>query len=1269
MASAPFVRKPIQEFLLKPESKMVYPKVIDGSHKRKMDRNSPENTVEEGQQKKYRYDEHSRHLTTFPQKNKLGTASVGVSGFVVEKITGISRNGRICWIAYGANIEVMSVVTGAKVSCYNFQHTLRSLTLSITCVAEINVPDVNTTVLAIGFETSAFDGVLCLFSVQGSRPIQLISIDDGIVSCTEIQVSHLNNILSRFDGCLAVGTVSGKIVLVNVNLLLFRSSLFANQNILCHVEPSPCTIVPAEISPEASERIFEQTIREKVFFGVEIFSVQDSSAIVSILDLQEIMMLAAGCLDGSLILYNLQKLEAIHRAYPPKKDCPLMKLASIEPADDPRGHVYLWAMHSWRNLPIAVMHSITIEEKVDENNCAVYKYFKSSRPCLTILNYSEQLYPLDSQTFIRQLTPEDPLTSICMLSWGSVDRSGRILVFDLNQWYKDQMPEYLEWQEKANFLAIFPLTRESLRNVWLDENSVTAFNSIQRPEEHFYPNSLTFDCVCVSDIGTYRYHWSGLQNRAIENFMAFGPKAILEPDKCFNEMLEAVLLPQFTEFNHTASSSITAKRDLLLSIALEYNCVGILRECAKVWADGSHLGRQPFEGLSLSTLTEWMWQRVGAIRECCDHLCECLFDLSGRRLDAHSTKTLAHCTRQLRLLAELLEMIINFCIDYIPHDIQENLTEQLKSMQVSADYQEVLQWLHNMQLLPEGPWISSPKSPRTTSQNTLPLMPYPYPILKTFYDKQRMDFHSLTRKGKFHSGECSCSLLYIDTFIEKECCGSVLRSKWRKSGGNGLYPPATLHAMTSIFHLSDIPVENKYALFMYFLMDLDMAMKNDEKYIEIIRNVIKFPAVFKMSTSLIKTTQAFWKLDHGDFEGALEDLISPLGQDKHLSQWQMELLIECLLVQNNLCLALRALQSPGPPISPLLEMRCLLANKLVCEAFQLQKSRGDPSLLREFFRMCWELKLIGQILNLALTEADGEVLGEFLQNIDSTFARNLQFSYLLQRSKYMEALSLVAELQKRQSVQGNVDMETPGLVMEAYNSTMTPSVRNLSQMFFKQHSKFQHKSQDPVPLSSNLIKQRRSLEGSIYQKSAAAVEDATLSWLFQAKTTKTAFQFFRVQGPNIFFRLRKFQMLISIYSPTNRLINFRMFDLIISIFMKIPHWFPDFLFRRWIFRNLHFRSFGNLLLRKPYAKPSAIPDYHTSVGMLDPSQFIEPTYQRKTAGHDYYQHYQAPQHEGLPTNPFSFITVVKMKEVLYLLIILVTINANLANSDVTRDSD
>ncbi|XP_059621144.1 protein ELYS homolog [Phlebotomus argentipes] len=1018
----------------------------------------------------------------------------GENGF--ERLSGITRNGKLCWLAKGPLFEVRSLTTGSKISRYNFQKVLRSLTLSITCVTEIDVPEVNTVVLAIGLKTSAFAGVICLYSVLGSRPLQLISIDDGIESCAGIQVDHLSNILSTFDGCLAVGTTSGHVVLINLNLMVFKVSLFAyNQHILCHIDPTPCIVIPAESSAEEMEMLFEQASREKVFFGVELAVEDDASAVVSLLDLPDLVMLVTGYVDGSLMLYNLQKLEGIHKAFPPKSDCPLMKLAFMEPADDPRGHVYIWALHTWTNLPIAVMHSVTIEQRTDETNSMVYKYFKSSRPCLTMLNYSEELYPVESQSFSRHLTPEDPMSSICMLSWGSQDGGGKILIFDLNQWYKEKMPDYLEWNEKVSYLAIFPTTGEPVLNVWLDESSVMTFNSIQRPEEHFYPNSLTFDCVCVSDIGSTQYNWPGLQNRVLENFMTYGPKAILEPDECFKEMLEAVLLPQFTEFKHSENSTLTAKRDLLLSIALEYNCVGILRECAKVWADGSHLGRQPFEGLSLSTLTEWIWQRVGAIRECCENLCESLFDFSGRRLDSRSTETLAHCTRQLRLLAELMEMIINFCSEYIPYDVKETLNEQLKMMQASADYHEVIQWLHNMGLLPEGNWSSSSKACEATA------IPYPYPILRSFYEKQRIKFSNLTKKGTYRSGKYSDSLIYIDAFIEEECCGAFLRRKWHVSGDDGLYPLSSLRKMTNIFLLSEIPVENKYALFMYLFLDLDMTMKNEEKYAGIIRNLIKFPAVFKMNTSTIKITQAFWKLDHGDLEGALEDLVSPLGQGTYLSQWQRELLIECLLVQDNLCLALRALQAPGPPISPLLEMRTLLSNKMVCDAFQLQKNSGDPCFMWEFFKQCWEFKLLGQILSLALTDVEGEILCLFLKTTNSALASNLRFTYLLQRSKYMEALALLAELKEKQGLQGMFDTETPCLVMEAYNSTMTPMVRDLSQLVMKQHGKVQHKITDPVPLSSSLIKERQSLEGGIYNKSAAAVEDATLSWLFQAKTS------------------------------------------------------------------------------------------------------------------------------------------------------------------------
>lgn len=108
------------------------------------------------------------------------------------------------------------------------------------------------------------------------------------------------------------------------------------------------------------------------------------------------------------------------------------------------------------------------------------------------------------------------------------------------------------------------------------------------------------------------------------------------------------------------------KQDFLLSMALEYNCVGLLKECAKVWADGSHLGRQPYDGLSLSTLTDWIWDRAATIKNRCNNLCSSLFDHSGLTIDYRSRKNLSHYARQLKLLSDLLTMIITTCQQYIP---------------------------------------------------------------------------------------------------------------------------------------------------------------------------------------------------------------------------------------------------------------------------------------------------------------------------------------------------------------------------------------------------------------------------------------------------------------------------------------------------------------------------------------------------------------------------------------------------------------------------
>lgn len=110
------------------------------------------------------------------------------------------------------------------------------------------------------------------------------------------------------------------------------------------------------------------------------------------------------------------------------------------------------------------------------------------------------------------------------------------------------------------------------------------------------------------------------------------------------------------------------KREFLLSIALEYNYIGFLKKCAHSWADGSYLGKDTNNGLSLSTLTEWIWNRAKSLKEICNRLCEPLFDYSGIRIDCGRQKTLSQCSRQLKNLSDLLHVIVTNYKKFIPEN-------------------------------------------------------------------------------------------------------------------------------------------------------------------------------------------------------------------------------------------------------------------------------------------------------------------------------------------------------------------------------------------------------------------------------------------------------------------------------------------------------------------------------------------------------------------------------------------------------------------------
>lgn len=162
----------------------------------------------------------------------------------------------------------------------------------------------------------------------------------------------------------------------------------------------------------------------------------------------------------------------------------------------------------------------------------------------------------------------------------------------------------------------------------------------------------------------------------------------------------------------------------------------------------------------------------------------------------------------------------------------DTLKSQRNSICMAFEYQEVLLWLLNMGLLPEGV-SNSAHGLRQVQASTsyeldqdLVVVPYPYRLLRNYYIRQRQKFQEIS--ANLLNSKRSCRILYIDAFIEEQCNPAILRSEWRKGVGDGLYPPPSLQAMLRTLLVPGVPIENKYMLFVYLFLDLSVALKEEQ---------------------------------------------------------------------------------------------------------------------------------------------------------------------------------------------------------------------------------------------------------------------------------------------------------------------------------------------------------------------------------------------------------------------------------------------------------
>lgn len=298
--------------------------------------------------------------------------------------------------------------------------------------------------------------------------------------------------------------------------------------------------------------------KEKSFFSIQLEILVDSTAVQSILCMPNLFMMTVGLADGRMVLYSLENLKPFHVAFGPKAphQAPLAHMSFLEPTDDPRKAVYIWAFHWSNEGAIAVMHSLMFSTKTNQ----FYEGFQSCSVRLTMPMFEPRTTPICCRSIMRQFKKDDEdVLTLNVFAWTSAEtKRTNIMIFDLNQWYKSEMPGFGDWRRKLQYVAVFELLDCVSLDVIIDDQTLMPFESILRPEEHFYPNSLGFVVGVLESAKFSTFNWEGLQKTTLNQFNTIGPQMILEPSYHFNEMLQAAILPQLVDGVYTLLTPVVS---------------------------------------------------------------------------------------------------------------------------------------------------------------------------------------------------------------------------------------------------------------------------------------------------------------------------------------------------------------------------------------------------------------------------------------------------------------------------------------------------------------------------------------------------------------------------------------------------------------------------------------------------------------------------------------------------------------------------------------
>ncbi|XP_064329842.1 protein ELYS-like [Phalacrocorax carbo] len=890
----------------------------------------------------------------------------------------------LAWLACGPQLEVVSAVTGERLSAHRFSGA-REQPPTIRVVKEVSWQ--TGTGLLVGLR-EAEGSVLCLYDLGTSSVVTAVVLPGRVTAVEPItnpggasaRPWHLHRALQGFCGVAAVATDVGHLLVVDLGLDDLSCSQREN-------EPSGLTVVTRAAAGVSQGRATVSRAGRHLYLQLQCPS---GTAISTLCYISRSNQLAVGFSDGSLSLWNMKTLQQEHHCQLEGGRIPVCAVTFQEPEHDPRNCCYLWAVQSTQEsegdaVSLHLLQLAFADRRRSASGQAMYEGLASC-----VEKYSLDLtggaFPLRGQgskakllscqaveIFPNCIDREgsvdeviSPDTSVSVFSWqvntrGQGKPSTYLGVFDFDCWYEAQKPGSLRPEESLQDCPYFALwsldavTSTTAPNLLLDvvvqERSLSwrVPPSYPQPELCFHPSTYNFDGTCLLSSGVVHVTCSGFQ-KEVSFYCVF---------------MENVKRWSFPKL----SMALLSQLDAVLSAAAQTGSVGLLTGCIKLWTSKE----QPSSAANLQFALDWTWSRVIYTQHEFDDICVALFDGSCSSTDPQRLQALQH--RQL-LLSNLSTVLNCFLTEAqeLAGEASVDLTNKLAVTSLAALYARVVLWFCGSRLLPEG----------SGDEMRFSRPFYNYPLIRSYYAGHRQQLERLSR-GKWDS-DC----LMIDGVVSQ--LGDRVEEMWRREeGGTGKYPPPSLQALLELYLLEGVEESQKHAITIYLLLDITHPFPNKTE-----PSVNSFAAAFAIPSGLVKLIRGFWLLDHKDYESSLALLLEPTAT-KPVS-WQDVRILQSLMCQGEHRRALRYMQVMKLSASSCSEVRLfltvLLSNRCMVEAWALLQEHTtqlkEEELLKDMYDICREMGLVEDFLRLPFTDSEQKCLEKFLRTHEILLVRHLQ---------------------------------------------------------------------------------------------------------------------------------------------------------------------------------------------------------------------------------------------------------------------------------------